>query len=329
MKALLVMTKKLLVILLLFLSFSVDAFAKDKLDKLVLAGPIAPVTYPLIYMVEKNRLQGIAEVTELKIWHNPGQLRAMIAGRQADFLAVPTNVAANFYNKGVDLSLINVSIWGVLWVVSKDGNISNLTDLKGQEVVIPFKGDMPDLVFRNLALKQGLDPDRDFKIRYVDTPMDAAQQLIMKRAKHAVLTEPLVSTVLLKSKETGAGLHRSINLQKVWGTVYKAEAEIPQAGIAVLAKIKSNPKILEIFQREYAAAIKWSKLHPEEMGKLAEKYIPGLKPEPVAEALRHVSLKFVTAQKARTSLERFFTALKEGNLASIGGKLPEGNFYGE
>jgi NitT/TauT family transport system substrate-binding protein len=329
MKGFLVMTKKLSVIFLLFLSFSVDAFAKDKLDKLVLAGPIAPVTYPLIYMVEKNRLQDVAEITELKIWNDPGQLRAMIAGRQADFLAVPTNVAANFYNRGVDLKLINVSIWGILWVVSRDANISNLLDIKGQEVVMPFKGDMPDLVFRNLALKQGLDPDRDFKIRYVDTPMDAAQQLIMKRADHAVLTEPLVSTVLLKSKESGAGLHRSINLQKVWGDAYKTKAKIPQAGIAVMANIKSNPKILEIFQREYAAAIQWIRLHPEEMGKLVQKYIRGLKPEPVVEALRHVPLKFVTAQEARTSLERFFGALKEGNPASIGGKLPEGNFYGK
>jgi NitT/TauT family transport system substrate-binding protein len=329
MKGFLVMTKNLLVILVLFLSFSADAFAKDKLDKLVLAGPIAPVTYPLIYMVEKNRLQGIAKVTELKIWKNPDQLRAMIADRQADFLAVPTNVAANFYNRGVDLRLINVSIWGILWVVSRDGNINNIADLKGQEVVIPFKGDMPDIVFRNLALRQGLDPDRDFKIRYVRAPIDAAHQLIMKLADHAVLTEPLVSKVLLESKKSGAGLHRSINLQEVWGTAYKTEAKIPQAGIAVLANIKNKPEIIEAFQREYAAAIKWAKLHPEEMSKLVQKYIPGLEPEPVAEALRHVPLKFVTAQEARTSLERFFGALKEGNPASVGGKLPEGDFYGK
>ncbi len=325
------MTKKLMIILLLFLSFSVDTFAteKDKLDKLVLAGPVAPVTYPLIYMVEKNRLKDIAEVTELKIWHNPDQLRAMIAGRQADFLAVPTNVAANFYNRGVDLSLINVSIWGILWVVSSDVNISNLFDLKGQEVVMPFKGDMPDIVFRNLALKQGLDPDRDFKIRYVRAPIDAAQQLMMGRANHAVLTEPLVSTVLLEAKKSGAGLHRSINLQKVWGDVYKTEAEIPQAGIAVMANIKGKPEVIEAFQHEYALAIEWIRLHPEEMGKLVEKYIHGLKQEPVAKALRHVPLKFVTAEDARASLEMFFGALKKGNPDSIGGKLPEGNFYGK
>lgn len=323
------MTKEIVVILLLFMSCSIDVFAKDKVDKLVLAGPFAPVTYPLIYMVENSRLQDVAEVTELKIWNNPDQLRAMIAAMQADFLAVPSNVAANLYNRGVDLNLINVSIWGVLWVVSRDGNISNLPDLKGQEVIIPFKGDMPDLVFRNLALKLGIDADKDFKIRYVNTPIDAAQQLIMNRADHAVLVEPAVSMVLLKSKKSGAGLHRSINLQKVWGAVYKTEAEIPQAGICVMANIKSKREVIETFQREYASAIKWSRRHPVETGKLVQKYIAGLKSKPVAEALRHVSLKFVTAQNARTSLETFFTALKEGNPSSIGRKLPEGGFYGK
>lgn len=325
------MSKKLtlVVALFLFLSLAVNASAKDKLDKLVLAGPIAPVTYPLIYMVENNRLDAIAKAVELKIWRNPDQLRAMVAGRQVDFVATPTNVAANLYNRGVDLSLMNVSIWGILWVVSKDGNVSSLSDLKGQEIVMPFKGDMPDIVFRHLAVKQGLDPAKDFKIRYVPTPTDAKQQLLMGRAAHAVLSEPAVSAVLLKSKKSGAGLRKAINLQAVWGDVYKTKPEIPQAGIAVMGDIKNKPEILKTFQREYAAAIEWARRHPEEMGKLVQKYIAGLEPAVVAEVLRNVPLKFVTAQDARVSLEMFFTALHGGNPDLIGGKLPEGAFYGK
>lgn len=50
-----------------------------------------------------------------------------------DFLAVPTNTAAILNNKGVDIRLINVSVWGILGMISRDGSIKELKDFKGKK----------------------------------------------------------------------------------------------------------------------------------------------------------------------------------------------------
>ncbi len=153
--------------------------AAEPLEKLTVSGPMAVVTYPLLAMVDNGKFAQIAKEVEVKIWQNPDQLRALIVGNGADFIAVPTNVAAMFYNKGINLQLLNVSVWGILHMVSRDQNLKTLADFKGKEIAMPFKGDMPDIVFSELARQQGLDPDKDFVIRHVSTPMDAVQLLTL------------------------------------------------------------------------------------------------------------------------------------------------------
>jgi NitT/TauT family transport system substrate-binding protein len=60
---------------------------------------------------------------EFKLWKNPDELRALILKKEVNFIALPTNVAANLYNKGVDIKLLNVSIWGILGMISRDPNL--------------------------------------------------------------------------------------------------------------------------------------------------------------------------------------------------------------
>src|SRR5574343_1399830 len=122
--------------------------AQGKLERLVLAGPFAAVSFPLIHMVETGALQDVAQRVEFVAWKDPDQLRVLAMQGRADFVAMPTNVAANLYHRGVPLQLLNVSTWGVLWMVSRDTNLKTLADFKGKEVAIPFRADMPDIVFQ-------------------------------------------------------------------------------------------------------------------------------------------------------------------------------------
>lgn len=64
-------------------------------------------------------------------------------------------------------------MWGILGMLTRDKNKKTLADFKGCEIVMPFRGDMPDIVFQEIAKKEGLDPKKDFKIQYVTSPIDA------------------------------------------------------------------------------------------------------------------------------------------------------------
>ncbi len=305
----------------------------EPLDKLTISGPMAVVTYPLLAMVENGKFAQIAKEVEVKIWQNPDQLRALIVGNTADLIAVPTNVAAMFYNKGIDVKLLNVSVWGILHMVSREKHLKTLADFKGKEIAMPFKGDMPDIVFSELARQQGLDPKKDFMIRYVSNPMDAVQLLVLRRVDHALLAEPAVSMVLYKTKNhtllklIAPDLYRSVDLQQEWGKLFTTAPEIPQAGIAALPSLRDKPELLTIFQEEYRQAITWCKEHPAETGKIVVKYIKGLKPVPVANAVGNTLLKFKTTAQSKQELEHFFSVLAASNPKKIGGKLPDDSFY--
>ena len=303
-----------------------------RIPKLTLAGPFATVSYPLIRMAESGALADVAEQVEFVSWKSPDQLRAMAVNKSADFLAMPSNVPANLYNKGVPLKLLSITIWGILWVLTRDANIKRIEDLKGQELTMHFKGDMPDCTFRLLAQKAGMNPDKDVKLHYVATPMEAMQLLLMRRTDNALLAEPAVSMGLRKSGSFPVSiiapeLHRGIDIQAEWGRLLGRAPRIPQAGIAMLGGQLGNAALIERFQQAHAEAIQWCKAHPEECGKMVVKHIDTLTPEAVADAMRVDKAELVPASQARPELEFFYQQLAQMQPGLIGGKLPDDAFY--
>lgn len=301
-------------------------------DNIVFAVPFAPVSYPIIKMIEDGTFNKDGKTSELIIWKTPDQLKALVAGEQADIFAVPSNVGAMFYNKGIDVKLLNISIWRAIWLISRDNDKKTLADFKGQTIAMPFKGDMPHIVFMELAKKQGLDPEKDFNLEYVPSPMDAAKKMIMRRVDHALLIDPAVSTVLEKSKSgvssiIAPDIYRSVDIQNEWGRLFNTDNEIPFAGIMAGSEILKNPELVKQFNIEYKKATEWCMAHPEETAKIVVKYIPQLNEKGVAEAMRNVVLKSVDAHEARPKLEAFYTVLHASKPALVGGKLPDDNFY--
>ncbi|WP_206064562.1 ABC transporter substrate-binding protein [Neptunomonas sp. XY-337] len=314
---------------LLFICIS--AHAADKVDKIVLAGPFASVSNPMIRMIESGALADVASHVEFKVWQNPDQMRALALNGDTDFIATPTNVAANLYNRGVDLKLLNVSVWGILWMISREPDLETLSDFKGKEIAIPFRGDMPDLIFSELAERQGLNLKTDFQLRYVATPLDAMQLLIMRRVDHALLAEPALSMALRKTKSLPAKiiapeLYRSVDLQAEWGRVFNRESKVPQAGIALLNS-QLPQHVVKRFIEEYAKATQWCIDNPIEAGKLVAARLPMLTPEAVADAISVSQFDAVSAVDARSELTFFFNLLHQRTPALIGGKLPDNNFY--
>ena len=310
------------------------ALAAEKLQKLTLSGPFAAVSYPLIHMAESGALKDVAETVEFVPWKDPDQLRVLaIDGKgKVDFIAMPSNVAANLYNRGVKLQLVNISTWGVLWLVSRDKSLNKLEDFKDKEVLMPFRADMPDIVFQTLADKAGLDPKKNFKLRYVGTPLDAMQLLIARQADHALLSEPAVSMALRKTKSfpvsvVAPDLYRSVDLQQEWGRLLKREARIPQAGIAAMGQALTDPALVERFQQAYAASLKWCESRPDDCGAMVARRVDMLTAEGVADSVRADNTAFVTAREAKPELEFFFGRLHARQPALVGGKLPDAGFY--
>lgn len=307
---------------------------KNTKSNVVFAVPFAPVAYPVIKMIEDSIFDKSGLKSELVLWQNPDQLKALVAGGQADFFAVPSNVAATFYNKNTPVKLLNISVWKAIWLVSRSNDKKTLADFKGQEIVMPFKGDMPHIVFMELAKKQGLNPQNDFKLSYVTTPMDAAQKMIMRRADHAVLIDPVVSTVIEKTKSglksvIAPTIYRSVDIQDEWGRLFNTQSEIPFAGMLAGESVLKDTVFINQFVNEYRKASVWCMENPEETARMVVKHIPQLDEKGIAEAMRNVTLRADNAQEAKARIIDFFTVLHNSKPELVGGKLPNDDFYYE
>lgn len=305
--------------------------ADAKVDKIVIAGPFASVSHPLLHMIETGALKDVAKEVEFRLWKNPDELRAIVIKGDVDFVAVPTNTAAILNNKGVDVKLLNVSVWGILGMISRDNTLKSLKDFKGKKIAVPFRADMPDIVFKQLLKKQGLDPKKDFELVYVSSPIDAMQMLIMRRIDHSLLAEPAISVALRKTKSfpvklIAPDLYRSVDLQEEWAKVFNTDKDIPQAGMAVLGRM-TNKKIISRFMEEYDKSLAWYMSHPKEAGVLIASKIDLLSENGVADSIEHINMKSVSAIDAKEKMEFFFNVLKEEDPKSIGGKLPQDSFY--
>ncbi len=309
-----------------------DATARERLPRLVLAGPVASVSNPLVHMAESGALADVAAKVEFVQWRDPDQLRTMALDGGADVLAMPVNVAANLYNRGAKLRLVNVSTWGLLWIVSRDPRLRQLADLRDNELAMPFRGDMPDILLGLIAERQGIDVRRDLKLRYVASPIDAMQLLVMRRVDHALLAEPAASMALRKTgsfplKLVAPELHRAIDLQVEWGKAFGREARIPQAGIAVMGRLLERPDLVARIAAAYAGSLDWCKSDTAACGRLVAGRIPALAPEAIADAVASSRLNAVAARDARNELEFLFALLLRKNPALLGGRLPPDEFY--
>ncbi len=301
------------------------AFAQ-KLERLVLSGPSAGVSNSLIHMAETGALNDIAKTVEFKTWKGPDQLRLMALGKgpfSADFMAMPSTVAANLYNRGVELKLMNISVWGILWMVSRDDDLTKLSDFKGKDIAMPFRADMPDIVFEQIVKAEGLDTRKDFNLKYMPTPMDAMQLLIKGGVRHALLTEPAISMALIRSPD----LFRSVNIQEEWGRVFNREARIPQAGIVAMSSVLNKPNVLKRFKEEYDRSTAWILANPKEASKIIAKHLKKLSPQAIENSLEWTIFDVKSGKESQAELEFFFQKLLDSNPAIIGGKLPDDSFY--
>lgn len=299
-----------------------------KIAELNIAASPGPASFPLAHMVENNTMQDVADKTVLAPWSTGDQLKAMVTSGQAQIVNTPINNAIMLYNKGAKVKLLNVAVWGMLYVISSDENVKSIADLKGKEISVAGKGGIHDLILRHLLIKNNIDPEKDIKLSYMDMT-EAQTKLITGELKYALLNEPGSSMALVNGKKNGAKLFRVLDISKEWAALTgKQEAKIPWAGFIVVGDNAQNEMLVDTFLSKFAESAKHINENAATIGSVVEKHLSQMKAPAVAASIPYSRLEPVTADQCQKDIEEFFNELLTTAPAeSIGGKLPDGNFY--
>ncbi|MGM0700899.1 MAG: ABC transporter substrate-binding protein [Pseudomonadota bacterium] len=290
------------------------------------ATPLGLPQVILVRALQDERLDALVGGSELRDWRDPDQLRAWIAGSEVQLTATPTNVAANLYNRGVPVVLMNVNVWGTLGMLAREAPLTRLADLAGRQVGVPWRGDMPDLVLRYLLAREGLEVGRDLRITYQASPFETVQLFLAQRLDAAVLPEPMRTATRRQAGSLGFE-PRELDLQQEWARLTGAAPALPQAGVICRRELlDAHPDWIVAVQRAVGEAVEWVNANPGAAAQLGAENAP--LPAPVFEgAIARTRLEMRTAQEARPALEDFFSALAELSSGFIGGGLPDDAFY--
>jgi NitT/TauT family transport system substrate-binding protein len=291
---------------------------------LVLAGPPAPLSLPLVRLAQQHP-SGLPAM-EMRQWRNPDIMRAWMISGEAQVSAAPANAASILYNKGLPVRLLDINNGGSLSLVTADPNIKEFTDIRSKSLLLFFRGDTPDIIVRYLATKSGIKPDVDLTLSYVDSPFEALQMLLSKRTATALLPEPAATAAILKGKGAGMELRRIV-LQDVWEKVTGRTSVMPLGGIMCQASLaKKHPETVATLRIGIGRAVDWINTHPAEAARQCADFF-GLKPLVLEKSLEAFPLRRSPAGEARKDLEFYYSALMEMSPKLVGGKLPDQGFY--
>lgn len=294
-----------------------------KPDKIVIQAPSAPPTAPLIKLVEDKALEGSVEggSIEFVIYQNVEEATTRVARGEADFTVLPVNVISKLYNKEADISLLNVNTWGILYLLSRDGEVKSWEDLKSKDLFVGAQGASPDVITRYLLSKNGIKED-EIHISYGTSP-EMLQWMIAGKADTVVLPEPLVTQGLLKAENMQIAMDYSTEWEKINGEGSK----LPQTGIAVRISFANEyPDVVEAFQNAYKEALEAVVKDPSSVSSLIEEKLEI--PAAIFEkSMERTKLEFASAQEAKKDVETYLNALNEISGEMIGGKLPDEGFY--
>ena len=247
---------------------------------------------------------------------------ALIKG-ELDMACVPANLAAVLYNKTEGaVEVLAVNTLGVLYIVENGESVQSIADLKGQTIVAAGKGSTPEYALRYLLSENGIDPDNDVTIDWKSEHSECVAALASGQATIALLPQPFVTVAQSKIE----GLRMALDLTQEWDALGNGSSLITGVIVARREVVEENPAAVNEFLKEYAASVDYVNANTADAAALIGEY--GIVDAAVAEkALPYCNIVCLTGEEMQQKLSGYLQVLADANADSVGGAMPEADFY--
>lgn len=301
--------------------FSLAAFAacskKQDGTEIRIAALKGPTGMGMVKLADKQNYPNYT----VSIEASPDALNPRIISGEVDVAAVPVNLASVLYNKlDGDISVLAVSTLGVLYVVEAGSEVNSVADLAGKTVYATGQGATPEYILNYLLDKNGVAGS--VEVNYVGEHAALATMLANGSAEIGMLPEPNVTSTLAGNDN----LRIALNLTEEWNKVCSTEL-VQGVVIARKSFVNEHPEAIEQFLREYEKSSAFVNENIDEAAKLiVDVGILG-NVEIAKKAIPNCNISFSKGEAMHKAVEGMLAVLFEANPKSIGGKLPDKDFY--
>lgn len=251
-------------------------------------------------------------------------LGKMVSG-DLDIALVPANVASVLYNKTEGgVAVIDINTLGVLDIVASDDSIKSIADLKGKTLYLTGKGTTPDYVIHYLLTENGLSED-DVTLEFKSEAAEVAAVLKEQPDAIGLLPQPFVTVACAQNEN----LKIVLDLTQEWQAVQGEGGSQLVTGVTVVRKefLEENQQVVDAFLAEHLASANFTDEQPDQTAELIA--AAGIiEKAPIAKkALPYCNITCITGNDMKAALSGYLQVLFDQDAKSVGGKLPEADFY--
>ncbi len=253
----------------------------------------------------------------------PDEISAAIINGDADIAACPVNLASVLYNKtNGGVKLLAVNTLGVTYIVTNGVEVNSIEDLRGKTIVSAGQGATPEFILNKLLADSGLTVGEDVFVEYKSEHSDVASLIVSGQADVALLPEPNVTS----STAQNAELTVALDLTKEWETKYGTKL-VQGCVIARNEAITTNAWGINEFLDDYADSVEFINTASDEAAQMIVD--AGIIPKaPIAKkAIPTSYITFIVNDAMKTLVKENLQVLYDAKPASVGGTLPDDNFY--
>lgn len=241
---------------------------------------------------------------------------------EPDIAIVPSNLAAQAYNKGLGYKLVGTTGLGALYLVSTEGDIA-LNELGGKEVYNIGSGLTPDIVFKALLKESGIN---DVTLSYVGGATELAPAILGGKAKYAVVPEPALTTILNKNPN----IKVIASLNDLWKEKFNSESGFPQASLIVKETLINEDKdFVNKLIKEVSNSINWVNENNKDAANYSIENGSQVDEAIIEKSIPNSSIIFIEAKDNKVDYIDYFKVLEKENSKSIGEKVPDEEFFYE
>lgn len=286
-----------------------------------------PTSMGLVFLMEMAESGKTANEYDFTMVTAADELLPKMISGDLDIALVPANVASVLYNRMEGaISVIDINTLGVLYVVTADGSIQSMGDLKGHTIYMTGKGTTPDYVFRYLLSENGLS-DSDVTLEYKSEPTEVAALLQQEPEAVGVLPQPFVTAACAQN----ADLKTPLDLTAEWDKTQKSSSAPSRmvTGVTVVrnAFLEEEPEAVKLFLSEHEKSAAYTKEQPEKAAELVAK-TGIIEKAPIAQkALPKCNITCITGSQMKDALSGYLQVLYDQDPKSVGGTLPGDDFY--
>ena len=290
-----------------------------------LKGPTAMGMVKFMDDVDKGEVDD--ENYNFQIAASADEVTPKLVQGELDIAAVPANLASVLYNntKG-QVQVLAVNTLGVLYIVENGETVQSAADLKGKTIYASGKGSTPEYALNYILTENGIDPASDVTIEWKSEHPECVAALANDPSGIAMLPQPFVTTAQTKNPD----IRVALDLTEEWDKIQedKEEKSALLTGVVVARSefVKENPEAVANFLDHYKESVDYVNDNTDDAAKLVGQY--EIVTEEVAKkALPECNIVCITGDEMKEQLSGYLQVLLDANAQSIGGALPEDDFY--